>query len=293
MAWLCLFTQERSPGSLCCHWGSRVDSSVRPFHRKLPSSAGLCLPVEVHLDPKPRVRDPTCGNQKLNNFCVFVRVKFLVEVSPCVLTLIESLIISAVGCILMRQELHHLQVQGVQLLGVQNSSTGVDSSPGSPELAQQECWTVTMRDWRLLRALCAVLLGESPSREVKTIPIPFHQQPSQCQHQLKRKRLGNTPSVGKEGFLMLISPSVAGCLPRADRPGCCFSSCQVRVLFCSVPAAVHPAGGSFCGRGVILHSLPGQQALLPSASFICFCNNTALPRSFCGYFFRSFFLLPC
>lgn len=105
MGWLCLFTQERSPGSLCWAWGSHVDSSVRPFHMILPSSAGLCLPVEVHPDPKPRLTDPTCGNQKSNDFGVFRTVKFLVEVGPRVLKWIESLIIFAAGCIVMMQEL--------------------------------------------------------------------------------------------------------------------------------------------------------------------------------------------
>lgn len=135
------FLPRRDLQAPCAGAGGPLWILLRPFQWKLPCS-GFCLPAEVHLDPKPRVRDPTPrvrdptgGNQKLNNFCVFMRVKFLVEVGHAVFKLIEPLIIYI--------WMYFGDAAAAQLLGVQ---IGVDSSPGSPELSWEKCWTVPARD---------------------------------------------------------------------------------------------------------------------------------------------------
>lgn len=56
--------------------------------------------------------------------------------------------------------------EAAQLLGVQSTSAAVGSSPGSPELGQEECWAVLIDNEEY-----EILLGEFPAREVKTIPI--------------------------------------------------------------------------------------------------------------------------
>lgn len=153
-----------------------------------------------------------------------------------------------------------------------------------------ENWTVPMRDWSILKALMLFCLESFLQERWKQFPSLSIS--NQVSVNSSWKENAWEIKCGKGGISGADIPVWSSLFAKSRQTWMLFFQFSVKSFVFLLQFTLQEAP---CVAEVlfILHSLPGQQELLPSASFICFCNNKALPCSFCGYFFWSFFLLPC